>query len=87
MTEELARLSGGLLQVFSDPSSRTYWPFLLVTALLAWLLMARGVPVRRTAKLWLHRSSLMDVQLLLVRRLLSLAVVVPRHGRKVAAQI
>jgi Fe(3+) dicitrate transport protein len=84
------RLSDALhalgVEPFLDPAERSFLPWLLTALLVAAALEARRVPRARLRTLarflfppsvWLHRSSLLDLQILLVKRLLLLAGLVP----------
>jgi Fe(3+) dicitrate transport protein len=84
MTDPIARLGRAMVDPFADPSSRTFWPFLLIAALLAIAIEARrrGLRASLHAALapWRHPSAALDVQLLLVRQLLGLLGWIPRIG-------
>ncbi len=65
------------VQLLVDPSKRVFAPFLLVAVLMSFAVMAlRGIGVAKTAralssrKLWLHRSSIADAQLIFAKALL-----------------
>ena len=91
MTEVLRELLGPLL----DPAQRTFWPALLVGGLLA-LAVERSrlgswqsatAAVRKdllSRDLWLHRSSVLDLQLALSKLFLRLLGFVPFAGAAVA---
>jgi Fe(3+) dicitrate transport protein len=84
MTESLARLAGAMVEPFAEPSSRTFWPFLLIAALLAVAIEARRRGLRASLHAavapWRHPSAMLDVQLLVVRQLLGLLGWIPRIG-------
>lgn len=78
-TSWLAPLWASLLQPFTDPASRTWWVGLAVTLVLA-LVLVRPRSWARLAALALHRSSLLDVQLLASGQLLGALGVIPALG-------
>lgn len=85
MTDGLRHLGSALAQPFLDPASRTWLPALGVSLLVgAWVTWrAGGVEALRRdldPRRLLHPSAVMDVQLLLTRRLLALLAVVPGLG-------
>lgn len=82
---DLGSLGSTLLAPLLDPSSRTFLPCLAFSALVALVYTARRSGWRSAwrglaPELFLHRSSLLDLQLLLVRRLLLVLVAVPGLG-------
>jgi sterol desaturase/sphingolipid hydroxylase (fatty acid hydroxylase superfamily) len=95
MTEPLQRtwatLLEPMLQPVLDPGSRTYWPLLLVAAGIACIVQLHHTSLSGPGlvnkiwaavggPLWRHRSSIMDLQLLIARRLLGLIGLLPRLG-------
>ncbi len=87
--EGLVRLVGALLSPFSGPSERTFWPFLGSAALIS-----IGIELRRRhgrgiaalihaalgLGLWAHRSSRLDLQLVLARVLMEFIGLLPKLG-------
>ena len=63
-----------LFEPLLDPARRTWWPALLCAAVIAALLAPDKLFDR---KIWLHRSAILDYQLLLVRQLVRWAGLVP----------
>lgn len=84
MPDALSRLLLGLADPLLDPASRMFWPTLLSAAGVAAVLLARrGVAPRALARavfapeLWRHRSSRLDLQVVLVRQCLGLLGLLP----------
>lgn len=84
MIESLPKVFLTLVQPLVDPTSRTFGPWLLVAGVVAtlWCMRSMGSaqPLWRRVlapRLWVHPSSLMDLQMLLARRLLALSFAVP----------
>lgn len=89
MLDALPALFAHLVEPFVDPASRTFWPGLLVAAVVAaglagWSVRREpGRAVRRAVRaavplrLLRSRSSMLDVQLLAARQLLTVLGVVP----------
>ncbi|MES2644282.1 MAG: TonB-dependent receptor [Myxococcota bacterium] len=93
---ELVATGGRVLAVLAEPftevTSRTWWPFLLVAGVTAvGVHVWRALPTERRGLLshirgglgvqsWRSRSAVLDVQLLVVRQLLALLGVLPRLG-------
>lgn len=63
-----------LLEPLLDPARRTWWPALVAAAVIAALVAPDKLLDRR---IWLHRSAILDYQLLLVRQLVRWAGLVP----------
>ena len=91
MTERFEGAGHALLAALAEPltssASRTWWPFLLVAALVAVAFEVHRTGLRHTSiraalgvPLWSTRSAVLDVQLLAVRQLLSLLGLLPRLG-------
>ncbi len=72
-TEAIRLLLGQLAQPLLDPASRTWWPALVITGVVAGLYALIRRPGWSLAGIWAalrHPSSVLDLQLLLGRRLL-----------------
>ena len=85
MTEAFQRIGGELLLPFVDPASRTYAPLLAFAAVIAYLFhrYQGGQGGWRAAlglHLWRHKSSILDFQLFLARRFLTVAGLLPVVG-------
>ena len=85
MTDTLWHIGGQILLPLTDPTSRTFLPFLLLAALVACVFhrVKHGRTSWRKAlatHTWRHPSSVLDFQLLLARRLLAIVGVVPVIG-------
>ena len=85
MTDTLWHIGGQILLPLTDPTSRTFLPFLLLAALGACVFhrLKHGRSSWKAAlatHTWRHPSSLLDLQLLLARRLLAIVGVVPVIG-------
>ena len=91
MTEALQRTGLALLAPLTDPGSRTFWPLLLLAAGVGCVLhfwktrqdegsLGSKIWAGVGGPLWSHRSSVLDLQLLIARRLLGLLGLIPRLG-------
>jgi Fe(3+) dicitrate transport protein len=85
MIETLRAMVEALALPLTDPASRTFAPALIVAAILAlaWHKIHRlpsGNSGALGLGLWRHPSSLLDLQLLIARRLLSIIGVIPVLG-------
>ena len=85
MTEAAFRIGGELLLPFVDPASRTYAPLLALAAVIAVLFhryqgAQGGWKTALGLHLWRHKSSILDFQLFLARRLLTMAGLLPVVG-------
>ena len=77
MTETWLGLGSALVEPLLDPGSRTFWPALVLGALVALLVAGwRGLGLAH----WRSASSRLDLQLFLVRRLLDVLGAVPQLG-------
>jgi Fe(3+) dicitrate transport protein len=72
MTERLWLVGGVLLGPFLEPDSRTWWPALLLSLGLAVLVTGSLRGALGGWALWSHRSSVLDLKLLVARRLLGM---------------
>lgn len=66
----MIELLGLPIQLFSDPSGRLYWPFLLSSLLFAFFISSTKEKKYFSRAYWLHPSSLLDIKLLLTNLLL-----------------
>ena len=85
MTDTIWHIGEQLLLPVTDPTSRTFLPFVLLAALVACVFhrLKHGQTSWRTAlatHTWRHPSSVLDLQLLVTRRLLAIAGLVPVIG-------
>jgi Fe(3+) dicitrate transport protein len=84
MTDALALVGEALVEPLLDPASRTWAPALLASLVIAVLL---GGPSALRLVTWTHPSSRVDLQVLLVRQLLSLVLALPSFGTALALAV
>jgi Fe(3+) dicitrate transport protein len=85
MTDALMQIGGKLLQPIIDPASRTFGPYLLIAAVIAlvlhrWRRSNGSVSEALGLQLWTQPSSVLDLQILITRRLLGIIGLIPAAG-------